>query len=88
MLIYLKTPWIDRQTDRIGLNFLMPSFFGWKHQFFDTTIFPSRSCCNCAHGPGGRFTLRIKHYLENEDAADCVIGEKCVGLGIEFGQFH
>lgn len=31
---------------------------------------------------------KIKHFLENEDAADCIIGQKCIGLGIEFGQFH
>ena len=31
---------------------------------------------------------RIRHYLENEDAAACVIEDQCVGLGIEFGQFR
>jgi len=31
---------------------------------------------------------KIKHYLENDDAAACIIEGKCVGLGIEFGQFH
>ena len=31
---------------------------------------------------------KIRHYLENEDAAACVIEDQCVGLGIEFGQFR
>lgn len=30
---------------------------------------------------------KVKHYLESEDAADCIIGKKCIGMGIEFGQF-
>ncbi len=30
---------------------------------------------------------RIVHYLEDEDAAPCMAGKQCVGLGIEFGQF-
>ena len=30
----------------------------------------------------------IKHYLEDEDAAPCVEGKQCIGLGIEFGQFR
>jgi hypothetical protein len=30
---------------------------------------------------------RIMHYLENEDAAPCMEGKQCIGLGIEFGQF-
>ncbi len=30
---------------------------------------------------------RIKHYLENEDAAACMEGKQCIGLSIEFGQF-
>ena len=29
----------------------------------------------------------VRHYLEDADAAACVIGRQCVGLGIEFGQF-
>ena len=29
----------------------------------------------------------VRHYLEDEDAAACLIGRKCVGVGIEFGQF-
>jgi hypothetical protein len=29
----------------------------------------------------------IRHYLEDADAAACVIGSQCVGMGIEFGQF-
>ena len=31
---------------------------------------------------------QIKHYLENEDAADCLERDQCIGLGIEFGQFR
>ena len=31
---------------------------------------------------------RIRHYLDNEDAAACIIKDQCVGLGIEFGQFR
>ena len=30
---------------------------------------------------------RIKHYLEDEDAAACMEDIQCIGLGIEFGQF-
>ena len=30
---------------------------------------------------------RIKHYLEDADAAPCMEGKQCIGLGIEFGQF-
>ncbi len=30
---------------------------------------------------------RIKHYLEDEDAAPCMEDKQCIGLGIEFGQF-
>jgi hypothetical protein len=30
---------------------------------------------------------RIIHYLEDEDAAPCMAGKQCFGLGIEFGQF-
>jgi hypothetical protein len=30
---------------------------------------------------------RIKHYLEDEDAALCMEGKQCVRLGLEFGQF-
>ena len=30
----------------------------------------------------------VRHYLENDDAAACIFGEQCIGLGIEFGQFH
>ena len=30
---------------------------------------------------------RIMHYLEDEDAAPCIEGKQCIGLGIEFGQF-
>jgi hypothetical protein len=30
---------------------------------------------------------RIRHYLEDEDAAPCMEGKQCFGLGIEFGQF-
>ena len=29
----------------------------------------------------------VRHFLEDADAAACVIGRQCVGLGIEFGQF-
>ena len=31
---------------------------------------------------------RLRHYLEDEDAAACLEGGQCVGLGIEFGQFR
>ena len=31
---------------------------------------------------------KIRHYLENKDAAACVINDQCIGLGIEFGQFR
>lgn len=31
---------------------------------------------------------KIRHYLDNRDAAACVINDQCVGLGIEFGQFR
>lgn len=31
---------------------------------------------------------KIRHYLDNEDAAACVSSDQCVGLGIEFGQFR
>jgi hypothetical protein len=30
----------------------------------------------------------IRHYLEDEDAAACVTGRQCMGMGIEFGQFR
>lgn len=30
---------------------------------------------------------KIRHYLENLDAAACMLQSKCVGMGIEFGQF-
>jgi hypothetical protein len=30
---------------------------------------------------------RIRHHLEDEDAAPCMEGKHCIGLGIEFGQF-
>ena len=30
---------------------------------------------------------RIKHYLEDEDATDCLEGKQCFSLGLEFGQF-
>ena len=35
------------------------------------------------HGPD-----RQRHYLEDADAAACLDGRQCVGLGIEFGQFY
>lgn len=31
---------------------------------------------------------KIRHYLENKDAADCIIEKQCVGMGLEFGQFR
>ena len=31
---------------------------------------------------------KIRHYLEDEDAAACIIEDQCVGMGIEFGQFR
>jgi hypothetical protein len=30
---------------------------------------------------------RIKHYLEDEDAAVCLQDGQCLSLGLEFGQF-
>ena len=30
---------------------------------------------------------RIKHYLEDADAAVCLDGNQCLSLGLEFGQF-
>jgi hypothetical protein len=30
---------------------------------------------------------KIRHYLENSDAAACMLNSQCVGMGIEFGQF-
>jgi hypothetical protein len=30
----------------------------------------------------------IKHYLPNEDADACLIGKKCVGLGVEIAQLR
>ena len=32
--------------------------------------------------------FRVRHYLENEDAAACLNDGQCVGLGIEFAQFR
>ena len=32
--------------------------------------------------------FRIRHYLEEEDAAACLDHGQCVGLGIEFAQFR
>lgn len=32
--------------------------------------------------------FRIRHYLEDEDAAACLEDDQCVGLGIEFAQFR
>jgi hypothetical protein len=29
----------------------------------------------------------VRHFLEDADAAACMIGGQCVGVGIEFGQF-
>lgn len=31
---------------------------------------------------------RIRHYLGDDDAAACILGEQCIGLGLEFAQFH
>ena len=31
---------------------------------------------------------RQRHYLEDADAAACLEGGQCVGLGFEFGQFY
>ena len=31
---------------------------------------------------------RIKHYLEDEDAAACMENDNCIGLGIDIGQFR
>ena len=36
------------------------------------------------------FTLKgepVRHYLEDADAAACLLGRQCIGVGIEFGQF-
>ncbi|BBO69479.1 hypothetical protein DSCA_34090 [Desulfosarcina alkanivorans] len=30
---------------------------------------------------------KVRHFLEDADAAACVLGRQCVGVGIEFGQF-
>jgi hypothetical protein len=30
---------------------------------------------------------KVRHYLEDSDAAACMLGRQCVGMGIEFGQF-
>ena len=30
----------------------------------------------------------VKHFLPNEDADACLIGKKCVGLGLEIAQFR
>jgi hypothetical protein len=30
----------------------------------------------------------MRHYLEDADAEPCLEAERCVGLGIEFGQFR
>ena len=30
---------------------------------------------------------RIRHYLEDEDASACMESNRCIGLGLEFGQF-
>jgi hypothetical protein len=29
----------------------------------------------------------VRHFLEDADAAACILGGQCVGVGIEFGQF-
>jgi len=29
----------------------------------------------------------MRHYLEEKDAAACLEGEQCIGLGIDFSQF-
>lgn len=31
---------------------------------------------------------KIRHYLDLKDAEACVLNQKCVGMGIEFGQFR
>ena len=31
---------------------------------------------------------KIRHYLDRADAEACVLAHKCVGMGIEFGQFR
>lgn len=30
---------------------------------------------------------KIRHYLEDGDAAACMIDKQCIGMSIEFGQF-
>ncbi len=30
---------------------------------------------------------QLTHYLEDDDASACLEGKKCIGLGIELGQF-
>ena len=30
----------------------------------------------------------VKHFLPNEDAEACLIGRKCVGLGVEIAQLR
>ena len=31
---------------------------------------------------------QIRHYLEDDDAVACIFGKECIGMGIEFAQFH
>lgn len=31
---------------------------------------------------------KIRHYLEDHDASACILQDRCVGMGIEFGQFR
>ena len=31
---------------------------------------------------------KIRHYLDNEDAAICENNDQCLSLGIDFGQFR
>ena len=30
---------------------------------------------------------KVRHYLEDADAAACMLDKQCVGMSIEFGQF-
>lgn len=31
---------------------------------------------------------KIRHFLEDEDASNCINEDRCLGMGIEFAQFR
>lgn len=35
-----------------------------------------------------RGNYQVKHFLPNEDADVCMLGQRCVGLGLEIAQFR